>query len=838
MKDEPHPTDFGDRPTVPSPADRGAHSGHIGPYKILELLGRGGFGAVYLAEQTSPVQRQVALKVLRAGPDTGALLARFEAERQALALMDHPGVAQVYDAGSTPEGDSYFAMELVRGRSITRYCREHKLGPGQRVELLIQVCEAVQHAHTKGVIHRDLKPANILVESVDDRPVAKVIDFGVAKALHSPLGSSTIMTEQGQLLGTPDYMSPEQASGSPNIDTRTDVYALGVLLYELLSGVTPYDPAALREGGYVEMIRRLATIEPERPSTRLRSLMALSAQPPLAGVNPDEFLEALRNDLDWVALKCLEKDPALRYESPGQLAADLRRFLAGDALVAGPASVGYRTRKFIKRHRAGVAVAGAIVVLLVAAITGTSLGLIHALDQRAIAEEQARIAQSASEQSEAVTQFLSDMLEAPSPDEHGKDASVRAVLDAAGANLQKRFADRPQVEARLRHTVGRAYWSLGELDEANSHLEAAHRLYTTLFGPSDTRTIRAGANLGGLRLAQGRVEDAGALFSSCLDIARKTRPDSDELIIGLTNNLAAIKARVGKREEALALYSRAVAGATHTLGPDHPTTLGATINLAQTLVSTGRDAEAEPMLAEARERWLKAHGENHPGTLTCESILADLRMRQGRTQEAKDMQLRIFKARSTVLGPDHPETISTQIYLAEFLALGGDLDEAIRQATDVWTRSRRALGEVHPWSVLAANKVIAILEAAGWPASAESTLSGVVSHLRAAAESGLSAGDTNDIAMALVTVKPERLRDPVTASNLAAKAIELDRADGGTNLWRFLDTLALCQFHAGQPSLAAATQREAIRLIPQEGAPHRKEMQESLARYEAAERTP
>jgi len=352
----------------------------IGPYKLLEKIGEGGFGTVFLAEQEEPLRRRVALKVIKAGMDTRQVVARFEQERQALALMDHPGIARVFDGGSTSSGRPYFVMELVRGDPITAYCDRERLSMTERLELFAEVCRAVQHAHQKGVIHRDLKPGNVLVTIIDGRPLPKVIDFGIAKATQGRLTEKTLFTEHRQMIGTPLYMSPEQAYLSGvDVDIRSDVYSLGVLLYELLTGVPPFEEFELLQAGIEEMHRIIRELEPRKPSTRVATLgpatKSVAAQ---RKVEPEKLGTSLRGDLDWIVMRCLEKERARRYDSASDLAQDVRRHLAGDPVEAAPPSAAYRMRKFVQRHRARVIAASTIVLVLLLGVVGTSLGLVRA----------------------------------------------------------------------------------------------------------------------------------------------------------------------------------------------------------------------------------------------------------------------------------------------------------------------------------------------------------------------------------------------------------------------------------------------------------------------------
>jgi serine/threonine protein kinase len=359
----------------------------IGPYKLLQQLGEGGFGTVFMAEQERPVRRRVAFKIIKLGMDTKQVVARFEQERQALAMMDHPHIAKVLDAGATDSGRPYFVMELVKGDPIVEYCDRSNLGIGERLDLFVQVCAAVQHAHTKGVIHRDIKPTNILVSTQDGRPHAKVIDFGIAKATASKLTEKTLFTEHRALIGTPEYMSPEQAEGSLDIDTRTDVYSLGVLLYELLTGTTPFSSGELRSAAYGEIQRIIREVDPPKPSTRLsKNTESLAAVAARRSVQPARLNAVIRGELDWIVMKAMEKDRQRRYESASGLGDDVRRYLDGDAVLAAPPSAGYRARKFVRRNK-GRVVAGALVAsALILGMVGTTWQAMRAAE-RAVAAE-------------------------------------------------------------------------------------------------------------------------------------------------------------------------------------------------------------------------------------------------------------------------------------------------------------------------------------------------------------------------------------------------------------------------------------------------------------------
>jgi eukaryotic-like serine/threonine-protein kinase len=434
----------------------------IDHYRLLQKIGEGGMGEVWLAEQTEPVRRLVALKLVKSGMNTREVIARFESERRALALMDHPAIAKVFDAGSTPQGAPYFVMAYEAGVPITTYCDKHRLTTRERMELFMRVCEGVQHAHQKAIIHRDLKPSNILVTELDGRAAPKIIDFGLAKALTQQLTADTIFTSAGIPLGTPAYMSPEQASSAcDDIDTRTDVYSLGVLLYELLVGVPPID---VRKIAFDEFLRRLREEEPSRPSTRIRTQDSATSTEVARyrQTEPLALASQMRGDLDSIALKALEKDRSRRYGSPSDLAADIGRYLRNEPVLAVPPSAAYRARKFARRYRGALITAAAFVLVLIAAAGISIWQNVSATKQRDRADEEATVAQ-------AVTDFLrKDLLaQASAYNQSGPAArpdpnlKVRTALDRAAAGIAGKFDRQPEVEAAIRDTIGQTYMDLG-----------------------------------------------------------------------------------------------------------------------------------------------------------------------------------------------------------------------------------------------------------------------------------------------------------------------------------------------------------------------------------------
>ena len=688
---------------------------HIGPYKILQEIGEGGFGTVYMAEQERPVRRRVALKVIKAGMDSRGVIARFEAERQALALMDHPNIARVFDAGTTDDSRPYFVMELVKGIPITEYCDKNNLGIRQRLELFAQVCQAVQHAHQKGIIHRDIKPNNVLVSTLDDKSLAKVIDFGIAKATQARLTEKTLFTEFRQLIGTPEYMSPEQAEGGLDIDTRTDVYALGVLLYELLCGTTPFAARELRSKAYGEMQRVIREVDPPKPSTRLS--MMRDDLPTVAahrGVEPRKLTTMVRGDLDWIVMKAIDKDRARRYETANGLAADVLRHLADEPVTASPPTNLYRLRKFVRRHRAPVTAGATILVLVVAGaalyVRGiraeqrrTEAALGDAQRQRDEARRQRAQAEQANLNTQAVNDFLTkDVLGAADPAlTQGREVTVKQALDNAAKAVGDTFTQRPLQEASVRHTVALTYDALGHTDVALPHARAALEIRRKLLGDDHPETVESVTVVALLLQYQGNFAEAEPLYRDAIARSRRLLGTDHPDTLHRMFNLASLLQDQGKFAEAERGFREVLQGRRRVLGDDHPDTAASLNYLASALRNQGKLDEAEPLNREALATRRRVLGNLHPSTLASINDMAIVLAEQGRLDEAEPLYREALANYRRVLGDDHPSAMISAHNLAVFLVRRGKFDESERLYHDVIERSRRVQGDDHPFTVAA-----------------------------------------------------------------------------------------------------------------------------------------
>ncbi|MBV8808221.1 MAG: serine/threonine protein kinase, partial [Acidobacteriaceae bacterium] len=670
----------------------------IGPYRLLQKIGEGGMAEVWLAEQNAPIHRRIAIKLIKAGMDTKAMIARFESERQALALMDHPAIAKVLDAGSTPEQRPFFVMEYVAGQPITEYCDKNRLMIRDRLELFIQVCEGVQHAHQKAVIHRDLKPSNVLVTLQDGKPVPKIIDFGVAKAVAQRLTEKTMFTELGVLIGTPEYMSPEQADLTDNVDTRTDVYSLGLILYELLVGALPIEPKELRRAGFEEILRQIRESEPVRPSTKLRTLGEASSTAARNRKTDAHALERqLRGDLDWTVMKALEKDRSRRYGSPSELASDISRHLRDETVLARPPSVVYRTQKFVRRHQFGVSVATGLVVLLLA------FAITMAVQARRIARERDR-ADTEAATAQAVNDFLrNDLLaQAGASEQAGPDISpdpdlkVRTALDRAAARINGKFAGKPVVEASIRQTIGGTYLDLGLYSEAERQLEQALNLRQRILGREHPDTLRTMLRLAWLYQLQGHYSQAELLETKVLEIRRRVLGEEHPDTAVSMGRVAFLYFREGKFAQAEPLFTKTLEIEVQLRGSEDTVTLSTMKSLGMLYTQQGKYAQAESLLSRVLAIYRRAYGPEHPETLFTMENLGSLDTREGKYEEAESLLNAVLASYDRVLGHEHPSRLWPMRALADLRASQGRYLEAELQYIKVLDLGRRVLGKEHP----------------------------------------------------------------------------------------------------------------------------------------------
>ncbi len=682
-----------------SEADEGST---IGPYHLLQMVGQGGMGEVWVAEQKHPVRRRVAVKLIKAGMDTREVIARFESERQALALMDHPHIAKVFDAGATPQGRSYFVMEYVTGVPITEYCDKHKLDVRHRLDLFVSVCEGVQHAHHKAIIHRDLKPSNILVTEIDGKPVPKIIDFGVAKATARSLSASTMYTQLGAIVGTPGYMSPEQAdSAGVDVDTRTDVYSLGVVLYELLAGTLPID---FTTTPIDQFPRRLREEEAPRPSTRLSNAPRMNV-PTLAG--------EVRGDLDAICLKALEKDRARRYAAPNDLAADIERYLRNEPILARPASARYRARKYIQRHRVGVLLTGIAAVLMLVVAVAQTFELRRTIIERDRANRER-------DRANRVADFMSGMFKVSNPSEsRGNDIRAREILDKASKDIGEGLAKDPDLQAQMMQVMGSVYRSLGLYAKADSLLSHAVAIGRSRLGANNPATLRSMHELAQVRSAESRYSEAEKLEKEVVSARRTVLGPRDRDTLESMSRLGAILNSEGRYPEAEKQHREVTGMAQAAFGPEDPLTLSAMDLLATDLDYQGKYAESEKMFRQVLELERRAKGPDNPDVLNEMNDVAASLQRQSRAREAEALYLEILEAERRVLGPEHPDTLMVMGNLGGVLVQQKRLPEAEKLFRETLELKIRKLGPENRSTLVTADDLAGALEEEGRFADAE-----------------------------------------------------------------------------------------------------------------------
>jgi serine/threonine protein kinase/tetratricopeptide (TPR) repeat protein len=740
----------------------------LGPYRLLERIGEGGFGTVFLAEQEMPILRRVALKLLKPGMDTEKVVARFELERQALAMMDHPNIARVIDAGATPTGRPYFVMDLVEGAPISEYCDRNGLSVEARLELFAQVCNAVQHAHTKGIIHRDIKPSNVLVSTHDGKAHAKVIDFGIAKATADRPAGETLFTVDGAMIGTPEYMSPEQAEGSLDIDTRTDVYSLGVLLYELLTGSTPFSTRELRAAGVAEVRRIIREVDPPKPSTRLaHSADTLASAAAKRQTAPKRLSAIVRGELDWIVMRALEKDRQRRYPTANALAMDVQRYLGGEPVVAAPPGAAYRLRKFARRHRGGVLAAAAVAAALVVGAVAFAWQANVARGQRDRAMAAEAETRKRADELRKVSDFQAAMLAQVDPATAGRmltkevtegfDAALakaglperaraaERVAFVAGWNrvnatdaarnlidltilkpavhaIDARFAGQPAVDAQLRQVLADLYKTLGLYEAARPLQERALETRRKVLGEEREETLRSLGAMGDLLRAQGKLAEAEPFERAAVEKCRRVLGAEHPFTLVTINNYAFLLMLQGKHAESEPLCREALEKMQRVLGKNDRETLKTQGNLAQVLQSLGRLPEAEPLYRDSLERRRRVLGEEDPDTVTAVNDLGFLLLGQGRFVEAEPYLREALEKYRRVYGEEHPETVTAILNLGYDLQSQGRLAEAEPFEREAVEKYRRAGGRDHPNTLAAMNNLALLLQDQRKYAEAEALL--------------------------------------------------------------------------------------------------------------------
>lgn len=690
----------------------------IGPYRLVEVIGRGGMGEVWLAEQTEPLRRRVAIKLIKTGMYSPEVVTRFESERQALALMDHPAIAKVFDAGSTRQGRPYFVMQYVPGIPITDYCDADKLTTRERLELFILICEGVQHAHEKAIIHRDLKPSNILITEVDGKSLPRIIDFGIAKATSQKMAAESL-TRAGALLGTLDYMSPEQAnSAGEDVDTRTDVYSLGVILYELLVGERPFDFQKL---AFDKVLQLIGEKDAPKPSAKFHTLgpnSAATAQN--RRTDPTALFRQLRGDLDAIVLKALEKDRARRYASPADLAEDIRRYLNHEPVTAHPPSQVYRARKYVRRHQVAAAFASLLTLVLISAAVAEAVQLRRITRERDRADTETAIAQAVNDflQNDVLAQASaanqSSLKAKPDP-----DLKVRTALDRAAARITGKFNSQPEVEATIRSTIGQAYLDLGLYSQAWLHLKRAADLYRQVLGTNNPKTLKTMSRLGNIEILQGKYPEAEALLTNTLEIQRHVLRAGHPEMLASMNSLAIAYERDGKYVQAEPLFSQTLEIRRRVLGPEHRDTLTSMNDLAVTYAEEGKFLQLEALFSQILDVSRRVLGPEHPDTLRSMDNLANAYATDGKYRQAEGPYRQVTEIKSRVLGPKHPETLRSMGNLAVDYEAEGKYPQAEALQSRILTIDVGVLGRKHPETLLSMGNLATIYADAGKYAQAE-----------------------------------------------------------------------------------------------------------------------
>jgi non-specific serine/threonine protein kinase/serine/threonine-protein kinase len=690
---------FSWHPLASTAADISPESTTIGPYSLIRELGVGGMGQVWLAEQTQPVRRRVALKLIKAGMYDSALVQRFQSERQSLAIMDHPAIAKVFDAGATPAGQPYLVMEYVDGHPITDYCDQKKLGIRERLKLFIQVCEGVQHAHQKAIVHRDLKPSNILVVEVDGKPVPRIIDFGLAKAAAPAVPEQTLFTQVGVFLGTPGYMSPEQADPDMHdVDTRADVYSLGVVLYELLTGLLPFDTTQWKKQRLDEVLRQLRETDPQRPSSKVSANRETStARAEARSTQVRQLMSMLRGDLDWITLKALEKERERRYGTTSELASDVERYLQSRPVEARPASAGYRLRKYIHRNRLAVAVASGAAAVLIA------FAVMQAVELRRITRERDR--------ADRITEFMTNMFKVSDPSEaRGNSITAREILDKSSKEIDNGLARDPELQAQMLQVMATVYQKLALYSRAEPLLTESIRLRSRVLGSEHLDTLKSKEQLGLLLHQQGRLSEAEKLDRELLEAEQRVLGADHRQTLATQSNLFWTLDSEGQIAESEKLGRMTFDAQRRVLGNEDPDTLLSMRRLGSVLGSADHLPEAEALTRQIVEIRKRVSGTEHPDTLLAMSDLGWTLSGEGRSAEAEKVLRETLQIQRRVLGSDHQNSVSTMNALAVALQRQHKLDEAESLYREALDTTRRVMGPEHPGTLMEMGNLATVFE--------------------------------------------------------------------------------------------------------------------------------
>ena len=666
----------------------------LGPYRPIRILGHGGMGAVFLARQLEPIEREVALKVIMPDSFSPDMVQRLENERSALAQLSHDGIAHLYDFGEIPEGGAYLAMEYVPGQPVDQFCDQRRMTLEKRIRLVITLCGIVGYAHRRGVIHRDLKPDNILVRMIENEPRPKVIDFGIAKALG--FSGANRLTRTGMVLGTAGYMSPEQASGASDIDLRTDVYALGAVLYQLLTGCQPYDSDAFAYAG-PDGRRRLSSLDPAiMPSKRVGGDPSAFLDAAFnRGLDVTGLTDALTGDLDWIALTALAVDRDNRYQTPSELASDLERFLRQEPVRAHPPSVVYKTRRFFARHRGRILTAVLLFTLLALGFGIARTGLRQARQARKMAGEVEQKAVFQSEKADLALQMIDAMLSAADPHASGRDIRVLDLLDEYAVKIDTGFAGHDQTRATLRHILGRTYNRLGEYEKADRQLTRALEHRIRLMGESHVETLDTMLELTSNYIELGRIESAEAWALRALDLSGEILEPGDPLSLGVLLRFASLRLEQRRFDEAEYFLERLYVLTAPVYGEEHPESIAARANLGLVYLYQDRLKECEPLLLEAYETACAVLGETFPATLRYRHNIIRLLMRSGRKAEAEAEARHLYTLQARVLGEDHAFALGALAVWGIACSDVGRYNQAESLFLDLLERGKRIFGEGH-----------------------------------------------------------------------------------------------------------------------------------------------